>query len=147
MRGQVLLVLAFGLVLGNLVAADDAKKDDKDLWQGTWVMLSGEANGETIAPEQAQLFKRVVKGDKLTITRDGEELYQGSFKLDPSKKPKSIDVTIETGDAKGMTMIGIYEFDGDTLKICMARLDSPRPTEFTGKAGSNQTFAKWKKEK
>jgi uncharacterized protein (TIGR03067 family) len=147
MRGKALLAFAFGLALTSQLAADAAKKDDIDLWQGTWVMLSGEREGQNFTEEQVKSFKRTVKGDKLTITVNGEELYRGAFKLDPSKKPKNIDVTPETGDAKGATLMGIYEFDGDTLKVCMAFPDSPRPTEFTGKAGSNQTFAVWKKEK
>ena len=38
-------------------------------------------------------------------------------KLDPSKKPKAIDITQLSG--KGETIPGIYSIDGDTLKICM----------------------------
>lgn len=147
MRGQALLVMACGLVLIGQLAGDEGKKDDIDLFQGDWVMVSGEANGVKIADEQAKAFKRTVKGDKITITRGGEELYRGTFKLDPTKKPKTIDVHVETGPAKGMTRVGIYELDGDTMKICVAQPEAPRPTEFTGKAGSNQTCSVWKKEK
>src|SRR5262249_13817279 len=147
MRGQALLAFAFGLALTSQLAADAAKKDDIDLWQGTWVMLSGEREGQNFTEEQVKSFKRTVKGDKVTITVNRAELYRRSFKLDPSNKPKHIDVTPETGDAKGATLMGIDESDGDTLKGCMAFPDSPRRTEFTGKAGSNQTFAVWKKEK
>jgi uncharacterized protein (TIGR03067 family) len=141
------MLLAVGLFVVAPVAGDDDAKKDMDALQGNWVMQVGESNGEKLPEEVAKTYKRTITKDKLTITRGGEELYQGSFKIDPTKKPKSIDVTIETGPNKGATMIGIYELDGDTLKVCMVPPGTPRPSEFTGKAGSNQTCAIWKKEK
>ena len=66
--------------------------------------------------------------------------YQASpQKLDPSKSPKAIDVTITEGPSKGAVMLGIYEFDGDTLKVCFDPEGKKRPTEFKSPAGS-QTF-------
>ena len=39
----------------------------------------------------------------------------GTQKLDPSKSPKTLDVTVTEGLNKGAVMLGIYELGGDTL--------------------------------
>jgi uncharacterized protein (TIGR03067 family) len=64
----------------------------------------------------------------------GEE---GVYHLDPTKTPKTIDVTLFGPIRK--TMLGVYVLDGDTLKICMAldpdRTDQ-RPTDFATRPGT-----------
>jgi uncharacterized protein (TIGR03067 family) len=59
------------------------------------------------------------------------------FKLDPAKKPKTIDMTAEK--AKQEQVLGIYELKDDDLKLCFAKGGGERPTEFISKAGTNQT--------
>src|SRR5262245_3126070 len=40
------------------------------------------------------------------------------------------------GPSKGTVMLGIYEFDGDTLKVCFDAEGKKRPTEFKSAPGS-----------
>jgi uncharacterized protein (TIGR03067 family) len=65
------------------------------------------------------------------------------FKLDPTKKPKAIDVVLQ--DKK--TGQGIYSLEGDTLKICHGESDDPRPSEFESKEGSRNTVVVFKRVK
>jgi uncharacterized protein (TIGR03067 family) len=61
---------------------------------------------------------------------------EANFTLDPSKKPKAIDVTPLTGKDSGRALLGIYSIEGDTLKICVATgRRTPRPTKFKGGDG------------
>lgn len=60
----------------------------------------------------------------------------GTQKLDPSKSPKTIDMTLTEGPNKGAVMLGIYEIDGDTLKACFDPQGKKRPTEFKSAPGS-----------
>ena len=60
----------------------------------------------------------------------------GTQKLDPSKSPKTIDVTVTEGLNKGAVMLGIYEINGDTLKVCFDPEGKKRPTEFKSASGS-----------
>src|SRR5262249_22654335 len=58
-----------------------------------------------------------------------------TYKLEPGKKHKAIDLTVVEGRLKGMTFPGIYAIDGDTLKICFDRAlvaghAAQRPTAF-----------------
>ena len=41
-----------------------------------------------------------------------------TYKLDASKKPAQIDLTITDGGLKGQTFPAIFQLDGDTLKVC-----------------------------
>ena len=54
-------------------------------------------------------------GDKYTVRKGDEVIQAGRQKLDPSRSPKAIDVTVTEGLNKGAVLLGIYEIDGDTL--------------------------------
>jgi uncharacterized protein (TIGR03067 family) len=57
-----------------------------------------------------------------------------TFKLDPTQKPKTIDLT-HAGEKKSR---GIYRLEGDRLKICYAVNAKKRPAEFQTKVGAQQ---------
>jgi uncharacterized protein (TIGR03067 family) len=59
----------------------------------------------------------------------------GTFTIDPTKKPKHIDITAK-GLNNGMTVKAIYELNGDQLKICMDPTSQDRPKEFKSKENS-----------
>jgi hypothetical protein len=48
---------------------------------------------------------------------------------------------------KGPTTLGIYEFDGDTLKFCFDQKGKKRPTAFEAPAGSSYFLATAKRVK
>lgn len=53
--------------------------------------------------------------------------------LDPAKKPKEID--FRSADDKDKDVVkGIYELDGDDLKLCLA-FKTERPTKFAAQKG------------
>jgi RNA polymerase sigma factor (sigma-70 family) len=123
---------------------DDKKKDDAkhtekaelDKFQGTWDVTGYERNGEKF-PVIAITFT----GDKMMrYAAAGAPVPsrpEWTIKLDPSKKPKAVDATVLTGRLKGKTRLGIYQIEGDELKLCLARPDvKERPTEFKSTEGS-----------
>jgi uncharacterized protein (TIGR03067 family) len=77
----------------------------------------------------------------------GDETVQGTIEINPTKKPKTIDVKPEIGTNKGKTLLGIYELDGDSLKICLALPDKDRPTAFATAAENGQQLVVYKREK
>ncbi len=125
------MLLPAALSVGLLTAADakdDAVKKDTEAMQGKWQLVSLERDGKTVdVPKDAV---RVVKDDTYTITPRPGVTIEGTYKIDPTAKPKTIDITPTTGDNKGKTALGIYEIDGDALKICWAPAGKDRPTEF-----------------
>jgi uncharacterized protein (TIGR03067 family) len=140
---RLIVIAAVALCLGADAPKDEAKKDQEKL-QGDWVLASGERDGEKLPEDLVKSLKRSVTGDKATVSRDGEALAKGTFTLDPSKKPRAIDVKLEGSD---QAVQGIYEIDGDTFRMCYAAPGGERPKEFATKAGSGHTLAVWKRVK
>ena len=113
----------------NGTKSDDKKPKptDQSRLQGTWgavaYVQNGQGGDEPIAPEDSAI-KFVFKGDQFTLLASGNagETPKGSFKLGSSGKAKTIDLIFppESNGAKGQTMSGVYEFDGETLKITYA---------------------------
>jgi uncharacterized protein (TIGR03067 family) len=118
----ILFVLAF-------VATGEEKKD-RDLIQGTWKVTRLEYGGR-INTEHFREDTWIFKGDQLTLIGDGKVFYKMTFKLDPTKQPKTIDLTITEGDSDvGRTDLGIYRLAENTLTL--SRSLSERPKEFAG---------------
>ncbi len=146
--GRLLLVLAAGLLLG----ADDPKPtagSDKDRLQGTWQAVSSQNDGRD--DPDAQAHRLTFAGETFTIRRDGHVMIKGTFRIDPDKKPKTIDMILTEAprdDQRGKTALGIYELDGDTLKWCVGRPgEGERPKEFAAKDGSRRMFVTLKRHK
>jgi uncharacterized protein (TIGR03067 family) len=150
--GTELLVLKRGPVAGP----------DRDRILGTWRGVAAEVDGQAVPKEFIEMAKptltftpdKVVGKPRGTIPKAFLEMAaskgmlpkevaaiiengaEGLYHLDPTKAPKEIDFTI-LGDLK-RTGLGIYQLDGDTLKLCLS-IDpakvSERPKEFATKAG------------
>jgi uncharacterized protein (TIGR03067 family) len=123
MRRSLLLV-----VVGLLVGAD-TPKDEASKLNGTWMMVSGEEQGKKLSEEALQKSRLVIKGDEQLVQVAGDTL-KGTHKLNPAAKPRTIDVADTEGPYKGKTLLGIYEVDGDQLKVCFAMPGKPRPRDF-----------------
>jgi uncharacterized protein (TIGR03067 family) len=118
--------------------ADDKADLGKEVrkFQGTWTIESSETGGKAIPPGELKGLIVIFEGDKHTVKRGDEVIQVGTQKLDPSESPKAIDVTMTEGPNKGAVMLGIYEIDGDTLKVCFDPRGKKRPTEFKSPPGS-----------
>jgi uncharacterized protein (TIGR03067 family) len=136
----VTLLCTLGLSASGVpgALADDKAELEKEAkeFQGTWTIESSITGGAEIPRDQLKEFLVIYEGDKHTL-KYGDKVFQvGTQKIDPSKSPKTIDVTMTEGPNKGAVMLGIYEFDGDTLKVCFDPQGRKRPTEFKSAPGS-----------
>jgi uncharacterized protein (TIGR03067 family) len=137
------------LLIAVLLAASPAedKSKDEEKIQGTWTAVSRETGGKITPEAELKGGKLIIKHGTLTSDDGKRKEKVGSYKIDPSKKPKAIDLTYTANEGKERTS-AIYELDGDTLKICWSEKDPDhRPTEFTGKEGSGQTLMVLKRKK
>ena len=146
MRLHVLLVLAVGLLLAADAKEDAAKKELKKL-EGTWQVVSMEMDGQKQSEDDAKQFKVIIKENKYTLKMGDNAINQGTFTIDATKKPKTIDIKPTEGDNAGQTMLGIYEQDGDTQKTCYAQPDKKRPTKFSSDDGQTLIVQKRQKTK
>ncbi len=144
-------LVAAGLLFAFGFANADEAKQQAEKFKGTWGAISyvqgGQGEEEKTAPQESPV-RWVFKGDNVTFLADVEGASpKGSFKLDPSKKPKAIDIVFPAapGDKQGQTVLGIYELDGDTLKLCYDPEGTKRPAEFKSKAGSKLILVVFKR--
>jgi uncharacterized protein (TIGR03067 family) len=144
-RATLLLAAVCFVVAAAPLARDDEAKKDLDKLQGEWVIVSAERNGMPVPKENWEGLKRTVKGEDFTVAMGDQVVMKGKYKLDPSKKPKAIDATGTNHEGQEVSMQGIYEFEGDTYKVCFAEQGKPRPTEFKTAENSGHTLTVSKK--
>jgi uncharacterized protein (TIGR03067 family) len=134
---------------------------DREIILGTWEAVAAEADGEpaprsvldtlkptiTFTADQftahpgAVLPKHFLEALERTLVPKGKDsplvmAVEGVYHLDPSKSPKTIDLTVLGGELR-RTALGLYSLEGDTLKVCLAlnpEKVAERPTEFTSKS-------------
>jgi uncharacterized protein (TIGR03067 family) len=134
MKRWATVMVAAGLLTAAQAPPGDAKKA-LDQIQGTWTVVMAEADGKPLPAEQTKDLKLVVQGDKYTF-KTPDHTIEGTYKLDPAKKPKTIDATRSDGPDKGKVLLGIYQVEGDQLKMCFgAPGKETRPKDFAPKAG------------
>ena len=111
----------------------DGKKEKSDLdrMQGSWRIASAEASGRPVPAEAYKAVRLVIEGEQLK--------WQGfagggppacKLKLEPTAKPKEFDAIAEEGD-RGLSLQGIYKFDGDRLVLSFTNAGRQRrPNSF-----------------
>ena len=127
------------LALTMCVAASAAEKpdSDKEKIKGSWQFVSSTEGGqETKLPSGMTV---VITDSLLTTRRPGQDLVGGKYMLDPTQKPRQIDLSIEETRGHPIVQKGIYDLQGDTLRIHLAVAGQPRPTDFEAKAGDSGT--------
>jgi uncharacterized protein (TIGR03067 family) len=144
----VLAALVISLLLGAEEKNGDAKKDQEAL-QGTWRPVSSEQDGKD-QTAQAKEYVFTFDRDTFTMKKRDQVWLKGTFKLDPSQKPKTIDMTATEGrreDDKGKELHGIYELDKGTLKWCTSPPGGKdRPKDFATKEGTRFLLVTLKKD-
>jgi len=140
------VIAALSLLLLAGAPQDQAKKDLQRL-QGTWIMVALEVDGKLVGEDKLKDTTLVIKGNKY-ITRVREREIETTFTLDPSKKPKAIDMVFADGDKKDKVIKGLYEIDGDTLRICRGLSpEGDRPAQFGTWPDTGIFVVTWKRQK
>src|SRR5262245_42655847 len=94
---QALLVLLLGLGLGA-DAKDEAIKKDLDNLKGNWSIVSAEREGNAV--DKINDDKISIEGNTLTVKHPGGKQEKLTLKIDPTTKPKLIDLTPTEGNEK-----------------------------------------------
>jgi uncharacterized protein (TIGR03067 family) len=112
-------------------------QDELKRFEATWKFVSIEVEGNAVPAERFQDDRLILKGKTFTSQVQGNTT-EGTFKIDPTVTPKTIDITFSDGPGKDNTQKGIYVLEKDTQKICWSAPGKPRPTEFNAKAASGR---------
>jgi uncharacterized protein (TIGR03067 family) len=124
---------------------DNLKKEEMKKLQGPWVLISLTEDGRQLGIAD---FKLTFAGNKYTVTVAGRISLEGTFRIDPTKKPKVFEETHTSGAKRGQSSVGIYKLEGDRLTICLPETGKDnRPTGFVSKAGTGHELTVFKREK
>lgn len=144
MDGKILRLVAVVAVLARPIwAAPGSKPDAKpetDLkrLQGTWLYQSQTIGGRPISDKDRGEIWIEIEGETLTLRGTSGLKVETRMVLDPKASPKAIDF-MWRDDASGKSFIhkGIYEWDGETLRMCFDNTGKERPKEFKSPEGKD----------
>ena len=125
-RIAILFVLTLACVSGNAVG-EDAVKSDLQLFQGTWQpVFIKNSEGVIVSADDLKATRLFVKGNEFTFTNK-EASISGTFTIDPSKIPKTIDFLLANSKSPDEKFLGVYEIRGERRLSCFAFPKQERP--------------------
>jgi uncharacterized protein (TIGR03067 family) len=104
-----------------------AVEAEQKRFEGSWRFVSMEMEGKDITANLGADDRLILKGDHFT-SKTHRGTVEGTYKVDPTVKPKTIDVMLTDGSGQSQTIRGIYELDG-----------KPRPTAFASAPSSGSS--------
>jgi uncharacterized protein (TIGR03067 family) len=138
--------------IGWTAAASDAKealiKEELKKLAGTWRLVSSEKDGRNAPEDEVKQANLIIVGDKYTLQRASKTIEEGTVRIDPTKKPKTID--IYPTKPEGKLQMGIYECVGnEELKVCYTHPGTAqtRPSLFSTTKGTGHVMSVCKREK
>ncbi len=124
-------LLALGLVAAVFGVSSAANKADPT--NGKWVIESVTKDGKSNDALKGATREHADGKYTITPTKDSKApVTTGTYTLDATKTPVTIDMMPKGGNYDGKTLHGIAKLDGDTLTIAFAEPGKDRPTKFEG---------------
>ena len=135
----IVCVVTFS-VLTSISSSANAQKKEKnqEKLDGTWTIVSAEFDGSEAKCELKKGEKFVFNGKKYKFESKAYP-EEGTFTVDAEKKTKEINFV----DTKEKKSHGIYEEDGEELKLCIWH--GERPAHF--KSGKSAILVSLKRHK
>ena len=116
--------------------------EDARQWQGTWKLVSATWNGE---PQKGDV-RWLVEADRYTVRLSGTDAEHNTFKLDPCEK--HIDVFHHEVPKRtyGGSLKGVYEINGDRLRVCYDPTARQYPRSLEAGVGSRLVSYEFQRE-
>jgi uncharacterized protein (TIGR03067 family) len=88
-------------------------------------VIAAEARGKKATANELGIDQVVFRGDQMTVKRQGKEVMNLRFTVDPAQKPKAMD-WINESQKSAPPLPGIYAIEGDELRLCFPMLPRGR---------------------
>lgn len=132
------------VVLSSQAPAADAVKGERKALGGTWQATAYDQGNNKNYDRLVKGMSWTFDGDKLSWSLEGKAELQGTYTIDPGQKPKRIDLRDEKGKHD---CLGVYELDGDTLKLRFQATRDGRPKALESEKGAKRFFITFKRVK
>lgn len=150
-RCVAMSLLAGLLFLAAPLPGGEDRTGDQEKLQGAWRALSVIDHGEPWSPDQTKRVRVRFEKNIMTVTDGKNPGLKATFKIDPSRSPKTIDLTVTETPVEAdrdKVSLGIYELDRDRLTILTADAgEKDRPKELTGGDRGKQNLVILEREK
>jgi uncharacterized protein (TIGR03067 family) len=121
--------------------------DHRGRWQAVRFLIDGKADpAEAVGKTELLLDDasyRFVSAPPFGPRGKGSG--EGRTVVDLTKAPHHIDLIPSSGPYEGLTQEGIFEVEGDTLKLCYGMPTKARPTEFATRPNSGIYLAEFRR--
>jgi uncharacterized protein (TIGR03067 family) len=125
------LLVGLALVVAAPAPKETPKKDMPTL-EGVWNVDSALKGGKLDNSPPSGTLQFMSDG-KMVLKENGKDIT-GTYTSDAKKDPGEVDLNLDAGGAT-ITLKGIFKFEGETLKICLAFMGD-RPAKLESPDGS-----------
>jgi uncharacterized protein (TIGR03067 family) len=112
---------------------------DAGALQGRWKVDRMELEGHKVPSLLYGGASIEIDGDRFRTSAMGA-VFEGTFTVDATARPKTIDMRFTAGPEKGGTSLGIYELEGETWRLCLGLSGRVRPRAFVTTRGSGHAL-------
>ena len=88
-------------VLAAAASSDDATGRDPKMFHGNGGLISVARDGKKTPPDELAATRLAIQANKFVLRRNSVLVSEGTFTLDPARKPKEIDEIITAGPNRG----------------------------------------------
>jgi uncharacterized protein (TIGR03067 family) len=128
---------------GCLFAADSP---DAKALRGDWLPVKAELGGRAMPEAVLKAISLKLGDGTYDVLADGHP-DKGTYRVDPSAKPKTMVIRGTEGPNQGKTIPAIYELQGDTLRICYDLSGAKTPSDFKSPAGTRLYLVTYQRKK
>jgi uncharacterized protein (TIGR03067 family) len=132
------IVLTFVAACLAVTAAFAGNAAEMKKFDGKWKVTRLETEGQQVGSDDVPALSLKFEGAEL-VYDSGEGEKKGTYKIDPEKTPKEIDISHKSPTGEDETLKGIYKFEDKKLILCLpvpGAGDVGRPSEFKTVTGS-----------
>ena len=124
-----------------------AAHDEQQCLQGVWTLESLEVEGRKASSDKIRGVLLVIEGDQYN-PGSGQVSVEYTFRLNPARNPKAIDLIPHAGMYQGRILRGVYALKNDRLIVCRGRFpEAERPAGFATHPDSGWVTTVWKRQK
>jgi len=133
--------------MNSFSQSDENHQTEGNSIVGTWVPIRSIGDGEPTSDEDLRDITLTFANGWCEVRRAGVLIRQGMYSVDSAKIPCELDVCFEQSDVPELIetpLKGIYQVDGDHLRICYGPPAGDRASSFSGEEGTGQYLAEYR---